>query len=75
MLDSVITNWLKDMRKGAVRFAAIRTLNAVYDRVAVLKEKGDKYYVQYPKRYKKGWGIEKDFIPKRIVISLIYYQD
>ena len=75
MLNLIVENWLKDMKRGQVRFAFLETCHAIYDRVAVLTDKATGLYIQYPKKRTKRWTIEKETIPANHVVSLRYYVD
>jgi hypothetical protein len=60
------------------RYAAIRTEDATYDRVAVVSESDNNMIVEFPKSTgNKGnpWKIVRNIIPKDRLVKVRYYKD
>ena len=60
-MNGIVRAWLKRCKDFSLGFAYIRTLNAVYDRVAIMDEHSTGMQIEYPVRYRSGYKIKKEF--------------
>ncbi len=63
------------MKLDEYRFAFIQTLDAVYDRVAVIVKNNYYVTVQYPEKRAQKYRIRNEDIQVRKIIKFQYYQE
>ena len=72
-MDETVVRWMKEMERKGVEYAVVRTVEAVYDRVAVLWESRKAVVIEFPPRVRKGYRIVRETVLKRKIESFRYY--
>lgn len=75
--------WEQKMKKANHRFAEIRTVNAIYDRVAIVADLPTMLTIQFPKNNSKNskpirggnFTIKQENISRRDITQIRYYKD
>jgi hypothetical protein len=62
------------LKRRGVRFAWIRTEDAVYDKAAVVMEGKSGIVVEFPRSAGKEWKIRKESIPYGRIERIRYYR-
>ena len=80
---TVTETWQKKMKEAGRKFAIVKTIRAIYDRVAIISDLPSLLIVEYPKRNSKGkkssrspadaFSIKRENIPKNEITNLRYF--
>ena len=69
----ITKKWLKSTK--GLTFSFIRTIRAVYDRVAITSETGNFVNVEYLRPSGNSVDIKREVIPKNEIVKQINYAD
>jgi hypothetical protein len=77
-LPESVVKWKRALSAGAY-WARLQTIKAEWDRCAVVAESERNITVEYPRSKGEGtrmvWGIRRDVVPRREVVSMTRYVD
>lgn len=73
--NAVTKNWETKCKRQNFKFAQIQTVKAIYDRAAIVEESEKQFVVEFIKKNKDKYVIQKDNIAKSTIIRIRYFQD